>query len=138
MEKYSSVRNLIIISHGSDKYDQLILNANDGSTLGISETYIEETVKANTPCTIDYIDLQVCYAYLDKDNDGLTIASAFFASDNVKIVFASDGPMAYAWEYRLNVVQNLFCSIYRLERNEKKEIISHNCGPITSLVFWGG
>ncbi len=138
LEKYSSVRNLIIISHGSDKYDQLILNANDGSTLGISETYIEETVKANTPCTIDYIDLQVCYAYLDKDNDGLTIASAFFASDNVKIVFASDGPMAYAWEYRLNVVQNLFCSIYRLERNEKKEIISHNCGPITSLVFWGG
>ena len=136
--KYSGVRNLIIIFHGFSNADGFSLTTETGEDFSITEEIIGFVAENFTKFNIDYIDVQSCYSYRDYDEDGWTVATELLRSDKIKTVFACNGSLVFINEYVLNLCSTPFCSIYRLERDNTQTAVPHNCGFITTLVFWGG
>jgi hypothetical protein len=122
---YSKVHNLILIFHGDDKNDGLVLDNN----LLVEEESFKETVDWYTNVEIDNVDVQACFAYINRDKDEYTVATILRDSDKIDSVYAGNGKMIYIWDYQLNCC---FMGIYRLRKGCK----DHYCGMFTTLLFW--
>lgn len=118
--------------------DGFSLTTETGDDFTITEEVIGFVAENFTKFNIDYIDVQSCYSYRDYDEDGWTVATELLRSDKIKTVFACNGSLVFINEYVLNLCSTPFCSIYRLERDNTQTVVPHNCGFITTLVFWGG
>lgn len=133
-EKYSYVKNLVIIFHGAEAADQFVIKSDNGIYLGLDESYIEETVKDNTHFTINCINCQSCYGHRDYNNDGKTVASSLMASPKIKRVYASDGPMSFIPFININTTNSAH-KIYLIERNSSGKIQALPIGQTTYLML---
>lgn len=133
-EKYSEVRNLIIIFHGIDTEDGFNIRKINGEWLTITEEYISESADF-TNCTIRNVDLQSCFALRDIDNDGENVAALLAKKKNIHRVFASDGPMRYNGLLNLNWTPNDYV-IYLVEKDSEGVVHSYPLGQYTFLLFW--
>lgn len=133
-EEFSCVKNLVVIFHGDPDKDQLVIKTKEGWKLGLSEEYVEETVKLYTKYNIDCINLQSCYGNRNIDNDKLTVAKAFLASEKVKRVYASNGPMSFIPIININTTNNGNC-IFLIERDRSGVIQEYPIGQSTFLML---
>ncbi len=133
------VHDIIIITHGAVDRDQLVFTTDDRNTVGVDDYIIADLVKKYTFCTIDNIDCQCCYAYRDiyqeEESAGLSVATAFLESDNIKRVYASDGPMYYAFLAWYNATVEPY-RIYKIERDTSGTIQADSIGIKAHLIYY--
>ncbi len=136
LEKYSGVRNLIIDFHGADSEDQwTFIDTPEGEHDGIDELSIALLAMYNTKFKIDNVDIQSCYAFLDRNNNGKSIGLCMVIADNISRVFGTNAPLSYNFMLQTNQVAPGY-NISSLEYSKDTGIKVTDYGWITPLLFW--
>ena len=135
LEKYSGVRNLIIIFHGPLGQDGFLIESDDGLKVAVEEEIIVDLAILNTKFEIDNVDLQVCNALRNIDGDKCSVAEGMAVSKMIHRVYASDGPMRFIALINLNWTDKTHM-IYLLEKDKNNKLQRYPKGRVTTLLFW--